>query len=156
MEFELDNDYEITLALIKPDAVEAKLTGKIIDMIENHGFEILRIQKGVIDEEMAKQFYAEHKDKPFFKELVTFITSGPIMAMALGKNNAIVQWRELMGATNPANAAEGTIRKKFGTSIDKNVVHGSDSTDAALRELGLFFGAESEEEDDDYECDDAE
>lgn len=145
-----DNNLELTLALIKPDAIEAKNAGRIITMIEENGFDILRMQKGIIDAEMASEFYAEHKDKPFFGELVEFITSGPIIALAVAKENAIKDWRNLMGATNPAEAAEGTVRKAFAASIGKNAVHGSDSEDAALRELALFFGG-SEEEDEEGE-----
>ena len=130
---------EQTFAIIKPDTVAAKQTGKIIDMIETEGFDILRLQKGQLSPELAELFYDVHKDKPFFKELVDFISSGPIIIMALQKENAIADWRKLMGATDPAQADEGTIRKKFGTSIGKNAVHGSDSPETAMRELALFF-----------------
>ena len=130
---------EQTFAIIKPDAVKAGQCGKIIDMIEQAGFEILRLQKGQISTNLAELFYDVHKDKPFFNELVEFIASGPILIMALQKDNAIADWRKLMGATNPAEAEEGTVRKRFGTSIGQNVVHGSDATETARHELGLFF-----------------
>lgn len=130
---------EQTFAIIKPDAVKAGNAGRIISMIEDNGFEILRLQKGQLSAELAELFYDVHADKPFFKELVEFISSGPIIIMALQKDGAIAAWRKLMGATNPANAEEGTVRKKFATSIGNNAVHGSDSPDTAQRELGLFF-----------------
>lgn len=138
---------EHTFAMIKPDAVKAKNTGKIIAMIEENGFEILRMQKGQLSKEMAEAFYGVHAQKPFFGELVEFITSGPVIVMALEKEGAIKAWRDLMGATNPADAAEGTIRKKFGTSIGTNATHGSDAPETAAFELGLFFGRPSNEND---------
>jgi|SRR5579872_166931 len=130
---------ERTFAMIKPDAVAAKNSGKIIDMIEAHGFTILRMEKVEVRADKAKTFYAVHKERPFFGELVEFVSSGPVIIMALEKDNAIKAWRDLMGATNPAQAAEGTVRKKFGTSIGNNAVHGSDAADTAKFELGLFF-----------------
>ncbi len=130
---------EKTFAMIKPDAVKHKVVGKIITMIEDHGFDIVRMRKVVIDADKATEFYAVHKDRPFFGELTEFITSGPVVIMALEKENAIKAWRDLMGATNPADAAEGTIRKKFGTSIGNNAVHGSDAPETAKTELALMF-----------------
>ncbi len=130
---------EQTFTIIKPDVVKAGQCGKIIDMIESNGFEILRLQKGQLSKDLAELFYDVHKEKPFFNELVEFISSGPIVIVALQKENAIDEWRTLMGATDPANAAEGTVRKKFGTSISHNAVHGSDSLETARYELGLFF-----------------
>lgn len=130
---------QYTLAIIKPDAVQAKNSGKIIDMIEAAGFSIDAMAKAQLDTETAELFYEEHEDKPFFQELVDFMTSGPVIIMALGKENAIEDWRKLMGATNPANAEAGTIRKLYGKSIGNNAVHGSDSAQAAERELGIFF-----------------
>lgn len=130
---------EQTFAVIKPDAVKAGNAGKIITMIEDNGFEILRLQKGQLSSDLAELFYDVHKEKPFFKELVDFISSGPIIIMALQKEDAINAWRTLMGSTNPVQAPEGTIRKKFGTSIGQNAVHGSDSAQTARQELGLFF-----------------
>ena len=136
---------EQTFAMIKPDAIAAKNSGKIIDIIEQNGFDILRLQKGQISKEMAEVFYAVHKDRPFFGELTEFVTSGPVIVMALEKEDAIKQWRDLMGATDPAQAAEGTVRKKFGTSIGNNAAHGSDSPDTAAQELGLFFSVHDDE-----------
>ncbi len=130
---------EKTLAIIKPDAVAQKQTGKIIDMIEQKGFEIVRMHKMKLSKEDAKTFYAVHRERPFFGELTEFIVSGPIVILVLKKENAIKDWRTLMGATNPADAKSGTIRKLFGTSISLNVVHGSDAPETAQQELGLFF-----------------
>jgi len=130
----------MTFAMIKPDAVKAHKVGKIISMIEDNGFEIIRMEKGNMNKEHAQAFYAVHKDKPFFGELIDFVTSGPVLVMALAKDNAIKAWRDLMGATDPAQAAEGTIRKLYGTDITHNAVHGSDSPETAQQELALFFG----------------
>jgi len=130
---------EKTFAIIKPDAVAAKNSGKIIDVIEKNGFDIIRMEKIKLSKEQAEKFYAEHKDRGFFKDLVDFMTSGPVIIMALQKQNAIKDWRDLMGATNPAEAAPGTIRKLFGTDKGKNATHGSDSTQAAKREIAQFF-----------------
>ena len=129
----------ITFAMIKPDATQAKNSGKIIDLIEKHGFEIMRMHKIWLTKQKAQTFYAVHKDKPFFQELVTFVTSKPIIIMALTKENAIKDWRKLMGSTDPAQAQEGTVRKLFGTNISSNAVHGSDSPQTAKQELSLFF-----------------
>ncbi len=131
---------EHTFAMIKPDAVNAKNAGKIIDMIEQNGFTVLRLVKGQLSKDMAALFYDVHKDKPFFGEMIDFVTSGPVIIMALEKENAIKAWRDLMGATDPLKAAEGTVRKTFGTSIGNNAVHGSDAPETAARELMLFFG----------------
>ncbi|TET35552.1 nucleoside-diphosphate kinase [Candidatus Dependentiae bacterium] len=130
---------EQTFAIIKPDAVKAGNAGKIISMIEDKGFEILRLQKGQLSKDLAELFYDVHKEKPFFNELVEFISSGPIIIMALQKDDSINEWRKLMGATDPANAEEGTVRKQFGSSIGQNAVHGSDGAETARQELGLFF-----------------
>jgi len=143
---------KLTYAMIKPDAVAAKHTGKIIDEIEHNGFEVVRLQKVIVSQELAEEFYAEHKEKPFFGELVEFVISGPVIIMALHKDNAITAWRDLIGATDPAKAAVGTIRNSYGTSIGNNAVHGSADSESAVRELGLFFpelfGYDSDEEDD--------
>ncbi|MCX5922345.1 MAG: nucleoside-diphosphate kinase [Candidatus Dependentiae bacterium] len=128
-----------TFAMIKPDAVAAKNTGKIIDLIEHNGFAIVGMEKTKISREKAQEFYAVHKERPFFGELVDFIISGPVVVLALEKENAVLAWRDLMGATNPAAAAEGTVRKLFGTSIGNNASHGSDAPETAAMELGLFF-----------------
>jgi len=130
---------EKTFAIIKPDAVKAKNIGKIIDMIEQSGFNIANMEKLQLKPEEAKIFYAIHKEKPFFQEVIDFMCSGPIVVMALEKENAIADWRKLMGATNPAQAQEGTIRKLFGTDIMVNSTHGSDSPENAQIELDLFF-----------------
>jgi nucleoside-diphosphate kinase len=130
---------KLTFAMIKPDAVAAKHSGKIIDIIEHSGFEIVRMQKVIIAKDLAEEFYAVHKDRPFYQELVEFVVSAPVIIMALHKEDAINSWRELIGATDPAKAAEGTIRNSFGTSIGNNAVHGSDSSETAAQELELFF-----------------
>lgn len=129
----------LTFAMIKPDAVQDRHVGQIIDLIEKNGFEIVGMQKGMFDKKIAQEFYVEHKGKPFFNDLVNFIVSGPVVAMALMKDDAVNEWRKLIGATNPAQAAEGTIRKMFAKSIDQNAVHGSDSAVSAERELEMFF-----------------
>jgi len=141
---------KLTFAMIKPDAVEAKNTGKIIDMIEHNGFEIVRLQKVIIAKELAEEFYGEHNARPFFGELVEFVTSAPVIILALHKDNAIASWRELIGATDSAKAAPGTIRNLYGTDLGKNAVHGSADADSAVKELELFFpdlfGYESSDE----------
>ena len=128
-----------TLSLIKPDAVERNLVGKIIDIFETNGIVIENIKKVHVSNEFAKKFYDVHKDKPFFKELCSYLSSGPIIAMVLKGENVIKKNRDLMGATNPKDAKEGTIRQKFAISIDKNSVHGSDSEENASKEISLFF-----------------
>src|SRR6478735_6687489 len=130
---------KLTFAMIKPDAVAAKNSGKIIDMIEQDGFEIVRMQKVIIAKDLAEEFYAEHKEKPFFNELVEFIVSAPVIIMALHKEEAIPSWRKLIGATDPAKAELGTIRYMFGTNIGNNAVHGSLDSASATTELELFF-----------------
>lgn len=128
-----------TLAIIKPDAVAAKVTGKIIDKIEQAGFKIVDLRKIQLEKEGAQKFYAAHKNKKFFADLVAYMVSGPVIVMILEKEEAINDWRQLMGTTDPAKANEGTIRKLFGTSIEKNAVHGSDSLEAAPKEIKFFF-----------------
>lgn len=130
---------ERTFAMIKPDAVSAKNSGKIIDMIEKNGFTILALRKAHLDTKKAEEFYAVHKERPFFGELVSFVTSGPVILMALERDNAVKAWRDLMGATDPLKAEEGTIRKLFGTNIGINAAHGSDSPENGKIELQLFF-----------------
>ncbi|MAJ56616.1 MAG: nucleoside-diphosphate kinase [Candidatus Pelagibacter sp.] len=130
---------EKTLSLIKPDAVERNLIGKIIDIFETNEIVIEKIKKVHVSNEFAKKFYDVHKDKPFFKELCNYLSSGPIIAMVLKGENVIKKNRDLMGATNPKDAKEGTIRQKFAISIDKNSVHGSDSEENASKEISLFF-----------------
>jgi len=130
---------EKTFAIIKPHAVAAKHTGEIIALIEKNGFDIIGMQKIQLSKKQAEHFYAIHKEKPFFGALVDNIVAGPVIVMVLQKDNAIKAWRDFMGATDPLKAAEGTLRKKFGESIDFNVVHGSDSPDNAVLEIKQFF-----------------
>jgi len=130
---------ERTLTIIKPDAVRKKGIGDIIEQFEKQGFQILCLKMLEISKHQAEQFYAVHAGKPFYNSLTTFISSGPIVALALEKENAIADLRKLMGATNPANAEEGTIRKKWATNIENNAIHGSDAEDTARFELSFFF-----------------
>ena len=130
---------ERTFAIIKPDAVAAGHAGEILATIEKAGFRILALRMTRLTEQQAQGFYAVHSEKPFFAGLVKFMTEGPIVVMALEREDAIRKWRETMGATNPANAAEGTIRQRFGASIERNCVHGSDAPETAETELRFFF-----------------
>ena len=130
---------EQTLSIIKPDAVERNLDNEIKDIFKNKGFNIVKEKKIQITKLEAEQFYKVHETKPFYADLCTYLSSGPIVVMILEKENAIVANRELMGATNPKEAKEGTIRKKFGLSIDKNSVHGSYSLENAKTEINFFF-----------------
>jgi nucleoside-diphosphate kinase len=130
---------ERTFAIIKPDAVAARHAGEILAAIEKAGFRIVSLRMTRLSQEQAQGFYAVHSQKPFFAGLVKFMTEGPIIVMALEREDAIRKWREVMGATNPANAAEGTIRKCFATSIERNCVHGSDAPETAETELRFFF-----------------
>ena len=128
-----------TLAILKPDAVKKNATGDILNTIHSNGFRIIGMRMLEITQEQAEGFYAVHAGKPFFTNLCEFMSSGPVIVLALEKENAIADWRKLMGATNPANAEEGTIRKKWAASIDHNAVHGSDADDTARFELSYFF-----------------
>jgi nucleoside-diphosphate kinase len=130
---------EQTLSIIKPDAVKKGVIGKIIDRFESNGLRIAAMKKIRLSEDMAGGFYAEHKERPFFGDLVEFMTSGPVVVMVLEGDNEIAKNRELMGATNPKEAAAGTIRADFAESIDANAVHGSDSKESAAREIKYFF-----------------
>lgn len=130
---------EKTLAIIKPDAIKAKNVGKIIDRIEQENFNILNIKKIHMTKDMAERFYAVHKDKPFFNELIEFITSGPCITMILEKENAIQVWRDLIGVTDPMQAKPNTLRKIFGANKTNNAVHGSDTPETAKIELNFFF-----------------
>jgi len=130
---------ERTLAIIKPDAVAKKAVGDIVATIEAKGFRLLGLKMLHISKHQAEGFYAVHAGKPFFDSLTNFMSHGPIVVMALEKENAIADWRELMGATNPANAKEGTLRKKWAANIENNAVHGSDAEDTARFELSYFF-----------------
>ena len=130
---------ERTFAIIKPDAVAAGNQGKIIAIIQENGFRILGMKQKRLSREEAQSFYAVHKEKGFYNSLVDFMTEGPVVVLALERENAIAKWREVMGATNPANAAEGTIRKMFASSIERNCVHGSDAPETAAVEIPFFF-----------------
>ena len=129
-----------TFFMIKPDGVQRNLVGEIISRVEAKGFSITKIKMMTISKELAEQHYGEHKDKPFFSDLVSFIISGPVVAMQVEGENVVLQIRNLMGATNPSESAPGSIRGDLATELDKNVVHGSDSDESAERELSLFFG----------------
>jgi nucleoside-diphosphate kinase len=128
-----------TFSIIKPDAVRKNATGDILRMLEEKGFRILGMRMLEITKKQAEGFYAVHAGKPFFDSLTKFMSSGPIVVLALEKENAIADLRELMGATNPANAKEGTIRKKWASNIENNAIHGSDAEDTARFELSYFF-----------------
>ena len=130
---------EQTLSIIKPDAVERNLESEIKEMFKSNGFQIFKEKKIQIEKAEAEKFYKVHETKPFYNDLCEYLSSGPIIAMILQKENAVKGNRELMGATNPKDAEEGTIRKKYGVSIDKNSVHGSDSIDNAKIEIDFFF-----------------
>ena len=130
---------ERTFAIIKPDAVERNLIGKILERIESNGFKIAGMKKTQLSQKEAKGFYYVHKERPFFDSLTEFMCSGPVVLLVLEKENAIIAWRDLMGATNPEDAKEGTIRKDFALSSEKSSTHGSDSAENAAYELSYFF-----------------
>lgn len=130
---------ETTFAIIKPDAVAAKNAGKIIDMIEAAGFNIVGMEKISMTAEQANELYKEHSARSFFGEMVAAMMASPIIILALEKDNAVLAWRDLMGATNPKDAAAGTVRALFGANIGANAAHGSDSLASAARELAIFF-----------------
>lgn len=132
---------ERTLSIIKPDATRRNLTGAINAMIEEAGLRIVAQKRVWLSEGQAEGFYAVHKDRPFFRDLVTFMTSGPVVVQALEGENAVAKYRDVMGATNPANAADGTIRKRYAESIEANSVHGSDSATNAAKEIRFCFKA---------------
>ena len=129
-----------TFFMIKPDGVQRNLIGQITSRVEVKGFNITKIKMMTISKELAEEHYVEHKDKPFFNDLVSFITSGPVVAMQVEGKDAVLQIRNIMGATNPNESTPGSIRGDLATELDKNVVHGSDSDESAERELSLFFG----------------
>ena len=133
------NNVEQTLSIIKPDAVERNLENEIKEMFKNKGFSILKEKKIQIEKSEAEKFYKVHETKPFYNDLCSYLSSGPIVVMVLEKDDAVLANRKLMGATNPKDAEDGTIRKKYGISIDKNSVHGSDSIDNAKIEINFFF-----------------
>lgn len=130
---------ERTFSIVKPDAVAAGQAGQILAMIQQAGFKILGLRMTRLTEAQAQGFYAVHRERPFYAGLVKFMTEGPIMVMALEREDAVKKLREVMGATNPANAAEGTIRKRFAENIERNCIHGSDAPETAEAELRFFF-----------------
>jgi nucleoside-diphosphate kinase len=130
---------ERTLGIIKPDAVAKGHPGAILAIIEQNGFRIIGMKMRRLSQREAEAFYEVHKSRPFFPGLVTFMTEGPVLLLALERENAVAKWREVMGATNPASAAEGTIRKRFAENIERNSVHGSDALETAAQEIPFFF-----------------
>ena len=130
---------EETLSIIKPDGVEKKLIGTILKKFEDYGFQITNLKYTTLTNEEAGEFYNMHKGKPFYDELVKFMTSGPCVPFVIKGEDAILRVREIMGATTPSEAAQGTIRADYADSIDRNIIHGSDSNDSALREISFFF-----------------
>ena len=133
------NNTEETLSIIKPDAVERNLENEIKEMFKTKGFKIIKEKKIQIEKSEAEKFYKVHETKPFYNDLCTYLSSGPIVVMILEKNDAVLANRRLMGSTNPKDADDGTIRKKYGISIDKNSIHGSDSIENAKIEIDFFF-----------------
>ena len=133
------NNLEQTLSIIKPDAVERNLENEIKELFKNNGFSVIKEKKIQIEKQEAEKFYKVHETKPFYNDLCTYLSSGTIVVMVLEKENAVISNRNLMGATNPKDAEDGTIRKKYGISIDKNSVHGSDSVENAKIEIDFFF-----------------
>ena len=133
------SNIEKTLSIIKPDAVERNLENEIKEIFKSNGFQIIKEKKIQIEKSEAELFYKVHETKPFYNDLCSYLSSGPIVVMILQKDKAVIGNRELMGATNPKEAKEGTIRKKYGISIDKNSVHGSDSVENAKIEIDFFF-----------------
>jgi nucleoside-diphosphate kinase len=128
--------------MVKPDGVKRALVGEVIRRLEAKGFQIVALKMMSIPRETAERHYGEHKGKPFFDGLVSFITGGPVVAMVVEGENVIAEWRKMMGATNPADAVPGTVRGDFASTIDENVVHGSDAPATAQREIEIFFGGE--------------
>jgi nucleoside-diphosphate kinase len=135
------NQVERTFSIIKPDAVAAGQAGEILSMLEKCGFRILAMRMLKLNQQQAEGFYAVHRERPFFPSLVKFMTEGRVIALALEREDAVKKLRDVMGATNPANAAEGTVRKRFAASIERNCIHGSDAAETAAFELNYFFSA---------------
>jgi nucleoside-diphosphate kinase len=131
---------ERTLAIVKPDAVEKKVVGSILARIEEEGFSVVAMRMVRMSREEAEGFYAVHRERPFFKDLTAFMSSGPAVVMALEADDAIKRWRDVMGVTDPAKAADGSLRKQFGTNIERNATHGSDAAETAAAEIAYFFG----------------
>lgn len=134
------SDIQQTFVMVKPDGVQRRLVGEVVSRIEAKGYDIKEMKLFTIDESLAKKHYGEHTDKPFFGELVEFITSGPVVAMVIEGADAVLGMRSIMGATNPIEATPGSIRGDLATVIGENIVHGSDSPESAEREVNLFFG----------------
>ncbi len=130
---------KFTFTIIKPEIVERQLEAEVLDAVIKGGFRIVALRKTKFSKEQAEQFYGIHRERPFFEGLITYITSGPVYVAIVEKNNAVEEFRKLIGATNPAEATEGTIRKKYGTNIEQNAIHGSDSDDNAALESSYFF-----------------
>lgn len=130
---------ERTFSIIKPDAVKSGKAGLVLAKLEEHGFRVLGLRMVHLSKETAERFYGVHKERPFFGSLVTFMSEGPAIVMALEREDAVKKLREVMGATNPANAAEGTVRKLYADSIERNAIHGSDAPETAKEELAFFF-----------------
>ena len=133
------SELQKTFSIIKPDAVATGKAGKILSLLESSGFRVVGLRMVKLSQPQAEGFYAVHKERPFFKSLVTFMTEGPVIVMALEREDAVKKLREVMGATNPANAAEGTVRKLYAESIERNAIHGSDAPETAAQELAYFF-----------------
>ena len=133
------SDLQKTFSIIKPDAVASGKAGKILALLEDNGFRVAALRMVKLSQSQAEGFYAVHRERPFFGSLVKFMTEGPVIVMALERTDAVKKLREVMGATNPANAAEGTVRKLFAESIERNAIHGSDAPETAAEELKYFF-----------------
>jgi nucleoside-diphosphate kinase len=133
------SELQKTFSIIKPDAVATGNAGKILSLLEQNGFRIVALRMTKLSQSQAEGFYAVHRERPFFSSLVKFMTEGPVIVMALEREDAVKKLREVMGATNPANAAEGTVRKLFAESIERNSIHGSDAPETAADELKYFF-----------------
>jgi len=133
------SELQKTFSIIKPDAVASRKAGKILSLLEDNGFRIVGLRMTKLSQSQAEGFYAVHRERPFFASLVRFMTEGPVIVMALEREDAVKKLREVMGATNPANAAEGTVRKLYAESIERNAIHGSDAPETAADELKYFF-----------------
>jgi nucleoside-diphosphate kinase len=133
------SELQKTFSIVKPDAVATGKAGKILSLLEDNGFRIVALRKVKLSQAQAEGFYAVHKERPFYGSLVKFMTEGPVIVMALEREDAVKKLREVMGATNPANAAEGTVRKLYAESIERNAIHGSDAPETAAEELKYFF-----------------
>jgi nucleoside-diphosphate kinase len=133
------SELQKTFSIIKPDAVASGKAGKILSLLEDNGFRVVALRMTKLSQSQAEGFYAVHRERPFFGSLVKFMTEGPVIVMALEREDAVKKLREVMGATNPANAAEGTVRKLYAESIERNAIHGSDAPETAAEELKYFF-----------------